>query len=147
MAYIASANLRQPRINPYVPDRAEKIGDNTKQATSVDIGKPVKMDGDTVVLCASGDEIYGIVASVEAGSVDGHSYGGVVCDPGRDAVVIDEAGGLTVGALVVAGTAVAFGTAGPGKVIAGAPAVHKWQVIGIENDPSVAGEEVLIQKL
>lgn len=114
MAYYATTNQRQQTISPYLPDRAEKIGDDTKQASAIDIGKPVKLAGATTDLCADGDEIYGFIASVEAGSSDGHSVGGVSADVGQEIVATDEAGDLTVGARVVAGTPVAFGTAGAG---------------------------------
>lgn len=147
MSYSASGNNRQLLITPYVPDRAELIGNTSKQASYLDIGKPVKLTGDTVVLCADGDEIYGFIASVEAYSKNGHSVGGVVCDAGREMVAIDEAGGLAVSDLVVAGTAVAFGTAGGPNVKTGSPTTQRWMVVGTEVSPSTAGKEVLLRKL
>ena len=102
---------RHLTVSPYTPDRVELIGTNAKQASSVDIGKAVKLSGDAVVVCADGEEIYGFVASVEAGSKNGYSIGAVVADAGRECWANDEAGGLAVGDLVVAGTAVALGTA------------------------------------
>ena len=147
MSYGTSANNRQLLITPYTPDRTELIGNNTKQASYLDIGKPVKLSGDGVVLCADGDDIYGFIASVEAGSKGGKSYGAVACDAGREAIAIDEAGGLAVGGLVVAGTAVAFGATGIANVKTGSPSVHRWIVIGTEVSPSTAGKEVLLRKL
>lgn len=111
MAYYTRTAGRSLTISPYTPDRVELIGTNAKQASSTDIGKAVKLAGDAVVVCADGDEIYGFIASVEAGSKNGYSIGGVVCDAGREVYANDLAGGLAVGDLVVASTAVALGTA------------------------------------
>jgi hypothetical protein len=116
MAYYTTTGKRQLLISPYTPDRTELIGTNAKQASSVDIGKPVKLSGNTVVPCADGDEIYGFIASVEAGSKDGYSVGGVVCDVGREVWATDESGSLAVGNLVTAGTVAALGTEGVGNV-------------------------------
>lgn len=150
MAYYTTTGKRQLLVSPYQPDRTERIGDNTGQAGMADIGKPVKLSGDTVVLCADGDEIYGFIASVEAFTEGGHSIGGVVCDVGREMIAVDEDGGLAVGNLVVASTPVAFGTAGIAnvKVAAGTEdGLHKWQVIGLEVSPSTAGKQVLLRKI
>ncbi len=105
--------LRVPRINPYLPARVEYLGNNTKQFSSKDIGKPVKLAGETTGLCAFGDEIYGFVESVEVGSDQGYSYGAVLCDPGHEVIAKDEANDLAVGDLVVAGTPTALGTVTP----------------------------------
>jgi hypothetical protein len=105
--------LRVPRINPYLPARVEYIGDTTGQASSKDIGKPVKLNGESTALCASGDEIYGFIESVEVGTNGGYSFGGVLADVGHEVIAKDEAGTLVVGDLVVAGTAVALGTQTP----------------------------------
>lgn len=110
-------------INPYTPARTELIGNNTKQASSRDVGKAVKVSGDTTALCAYGDEIYGFIESVEAGSANGYSIGGVLSDRGHETVAKDEVGDLAVGDFVAAGTPVAFGTALP----AGGPNVIKLQ--------------------
>jgi hypothetical protein len=150
MAYSSTRNTRQVEISPYRPDRTEKIGNNTGQASYVDIGKPVKLSGDAVVICTAGDEIYGFISSVNAGTMDGFSVGGVVADAGREMVAVDEAGGLAVGDLVVAGTAVALGTAGVGNVAVAAgteDGIDRWRVVGLEVSPSTAGKEVLLRKL
>lgn len=105
--------LRVPRINPYLPARVEYIGNNTKQASSKDIGKPVKLNGETTALCGYGDEIYGFIESVEVGTDQGYSYGGVLSDVGHEVIAKDEAGTLVVGDLVVAGTPIALGTQTP----------------------------------
>lgn len=152
MAYYPSANFRQLLISPYQPDRTERIGTSVAggTASATDIGKPVKLAKDAVIVCADGDEIYGFIASVEAGTSGGYSVGGVVCDVGREMHATDEDGGLAVGDRVVAGTAVALGTAGVANVVeaAGTEAGnHRWQVVGIETDPSVAAGQVLIRKV
>jgi hypothetical protein len=111
MSYYTGTGKRHLTVSPYTPDRVELIGNNTKQASSTDIGKAVKLSGNTVVVCADGDEIYGFISSVEAGSKDGYSIGSVVCDAGREVWANDLAGGLAVGDLVVSSTSVALGTA------------------------------------
>ena len=144
--------LRVPRINPYLPARVEYLGNNTKQFSSKDIGKPVKLAGETTALCASGDEIYGFVESVEVGSDQGYSYGAVLCDPGHEVIAKDEAGTLVVGNIVVAGTATALGTVTPAggynvKIAAGTEAkIHQWQVLAKYTTGSMAGS-VMLRKL
>ncbi len=144
--------LRVPRINPYLPARAEYIGNNTGQASSKDIGKPVKLSGQTTALCASGDEIYGFIESVEVGTNNGYSFGGVLCDPGHEVIAKDEVGNLAVGDLVVAGTAIAFGTQTPAggynvKKAAGTEAgLHKWQVMAVYTAGSMTGS-VMLRKI
>ncbi len=106
---------RVPRVQPYVPARVERLGattDNPKMSPK-EVGKAVKLSGDTVVLCADGDEIYGFVESVEAGTQRGYAIGGVLCDPGAEMLAEDEAGTLAIGDLVVCGTPAAIGTALP----------------------------------
>lgn len=150
---------RAPRINPYLPARTEKIGNNTGQASYLDIGKPVKLSGDTVVLCEDGDDIYGFIESVEAGTNNGYSIGGVLCDAGLEVLAKDEDGALAVGDLVVAGTKVAFGTsvgsvgANVVKWVQAADSngldntpIHKWQVLayyGVQG----AGKQVMLRKV
>ena len=138
--------MRVPRINPYLPARTEYLGTTSVHFSSVDIGKPVKLAGESTGLCASGDEIYGFVESVETATSNGYNYGGVVCDVGHEALATDEAGTLSVGDLVVAGTAVALGTANPAtgaNVIAGAPTTHKWQVLAKYTTGSMTGGVML----
>jgi hypothetical protein len=108
---------RAPRINPYLPARTERLGattDNPKFSLK-DIGKPVKLSGDTCVLCADTNEIYGFIESVSVGTDSGYAIGGVLSDPGLEFLAVDEVGDLAVGDLVVAGTPAAIGTALPAK--------------------------------
>jgi hypothetical protein len=141
---------RVAEVDPYRPARTELIGDNTGQASTNDIGKPVKLSGDTVVLCTAGDEIYGFVESVEPGTVGGYSHGGVLCSSGNQVYATDEDGDLVVGDLVVAGTAVAFGTANPAtgpnvdKAAGTEDGIDRWQVVAVYSAPAGG---VLIRKL
>lgn len=100
-------------INPYIPARTELIGAATADANSRDVGKPVKLNGAAVTLAGYGDEIYGFIESVEAGTKNGYSVGGVLCDRGCEAYARDEAGTLAVGDFVVGGTPTALKTALP----------------------------------
>ena len=135
---------RQLLTQRYTPDEGENLGDDTKQYSDKDIGKAVKYSGDIMVLCADGDEIVGIVQSVEPGTTDGHSLGGVRKE-GR-AWAIDEAGTLVVGAAVVAGTPGTLGTLANNNVKAAAGAtVFTWTVIRV--DGTGAGRSVLIEKV
>lgn len=143
---------RSVTISPYVPDRTYALGDNTGQATDKENGKAVKMNtaDSTVVLAAAGDEIFGFVSAVEPYTDDGHSVASITCDVGQEAYAMDNAGGLSIGDLVVSDTNVAFGTAlttyAPVKAAAGTEAGnHKWQVI--ETYGGAAGDKVLLRKI
>lgn len=106
---------RAPRINPYIPGRTERLGttsDNPRFSTK-DIGKPVKLSGDTCVLCADGDLPYGFIEAVNTGTSDGYSIGTVLCDPGHEVLAVDEVGDLVVGDVVKAGTPTALATQTP----------------------------------
>lgn len=82
-----------------------------------EMGKAVKLAATSqYVLCAAGDPIEGIVSSVNDGTYDGFSIGGVV-STGYKNVVLDGlqatpgTGAIAVGDYVVTGTVVAKGTA------------------------------------
>ena len=97
-----------------------RLGAGTGTSNNVDqkeVGKPVKLAGESRFdLCAAGDAIEAIVTSVEVATADGYSIGGVA-NEGYKAVTFDGlqatpgTGTLAVGDYVVAGTAVAKGTA------------------------------------
>jgi hypothetical protein len=143
---------RALRINPYLPARVERLGNDTHQANSNDINKSVKLSGDTVVLCGNGEDIFGFVESVEVASQDGYSIAGVLCDPGHEAYAADSAGNLAVGNVVVSsGAAVAHKTpltnglqpvANKG---AAALAGHAWMVMAVYG--AGAGRKVLLRKV
>jgi hypothetical protein len=84
----------------------------------VDAGKLVKLVGESRYnLCALGDEIEGVVSSVESATQNGYSIGGIVTDDCRIYARADGlqatpgVGVLAVGDYVVAGTVTAKGTA------------------------------------
>ena len=137
-------------IDPYRPARTELLGTNAGQASSSDVGKAVKLSGAGTVLCAEGDEIYGIVESISAGTSNGYSVAGVLCSSGNEAYATDTADNCVVGDLVVAGAPVAFGTAVastgvPVKKAAGTEAgIDRWVVVAKYTTPATG---LLIRKL
>lgn len=85
--------------------------------TDLELGKPVKLAGDSQYnLCAAGDQIEGFIRAVETWTADDFSIGSVQYE-GRVKVTLDGlqatpgTGAIAVGDYVVAGTAVAKGTA------------------------------------
>ena len=157
---------RVPRTQPYLPARVERLGattDNPKMSPK-EVGKAVKLSGDTVVLCADGDAIYGFIESVEAATQRGYAIGGVLCDAGTEMLAEDEVGNLAVGDLVVCGTPAAIGTAlpasgqnvkkavltvaasGEAQTLSLPPAlIHKWLVCNTFG--SGAGRSVMLRKV
>ena len=134
---------RAVTISPYVPDDTENLGDNTGQFSDKDIGKALKYSGDTMVPCATGDEIAGFVTSVEPGTKDGHSIGAVRKKMRVEA--LDEVGTLAVGNLVSAGTAGTLGTYALQNVKVDATALlFPWMVI---NAPGEAGGVCILERL
>ncbi len=152
---------RAPRINPYVPARTELFtaGGGGAKVSYLDIGKPVKLAGNYCTLAVSGEQIYGFIESVEAGTSDGYAVGGVQADAGLEILAVDEAGTLAVGDFVVAGTATALGTQTPtlgANVIAYAPEVDsngvnsvlagRWQVLAYYGTQG-AGKQVMLRRV
>ena len=85
--------------------------------TDLELKKPVKLAGDSQYnLCAAGDQIEGFIKAVESYTADDFSIGSVQTE-GRVKVTLDGlqatpgTGVIAVGDYVVAGTAVAKGTA------------------------------------
>ena len=152
---------RAPRINPYIPARTELFtaGQGGAKVSYLDIGKPVKLAGNYCTLAVSGEQIYGFIESVEAGTSGGYAVGGVLADSGLDALAVDEVGNLAVGDFVEAGTATALGTATPtlgANVIKFAPVVNslgvneilsgRWQVLAYYGNQG-AGRQVMLRKV
>ena len=137
---------RDMLIQPWEVDETENLGNATGQYSSNDIGKAMKYSGDIMVQCASGDPIVGFVQSVNAGTKDGHSVGGVR-KIGR-AWAKDEAGTLSVDDIVVAGTPGTLGTLADANVIveptAGDAGVYPWVVIGVYG--TGAGRKCLLKR-
>lgn len=151
---------RALRLERYVPDRIETLKLASGTWSDTDIGKAVKYDGDNVDLCASGDEIVGFLAGVEPYTKDGDKVCSVTMDINTEAYGRDEAGNLTVGDIVKAGTAVAVGTAltattggsqlytAQNVLVEADPSayLHRWQVVAVA-EAATAGTLVLLRKV
>jgi hypothetical protein len=97
-----------------------RLGAGTGAGNNVDDkerGKAVKLVGESRYdLCAAGDDIEAFITSVEVATADAYTIGGVA-DEGYKEVTFDGlqatpgTGAVAVGDYVVAGTAVAKGTA------------------------------------
>lgn len=109
-----------------------------------EVGKAVKLVGESrYALAAAGDPIEGVISSVNGGTYDGFSVGGVV-STGYKEVTFDGlqatpgTGVVAVGDYVVCGTVVAKDTAltGPLKVCKATmqPGVTEAAVVGDVND-------------
>ena len=97
---------------------------SSNYVTSKEVGKPVKLVGESRFdLCAAGDPIEAVIVAVENAAQDDYTLGSIV-DEGYKQVTFDGlqatagTGTVALGDYVVAGTAVAKGTAltGPMKV-------------------------------
>jgi hypothetical protein len=137
-----------------------RLGDSTTPKTSMladaDREKFVKLIGDSQYgLCAVGDEIEGVMNSVNVATQDGYAIGGVQ-NEGRVKVTFDGiqntpgTGTIAVGDYVVAGTVVARGTALAGypkvckATAAGSALVFQWRVVVLDGTSAV-GQTGLIQ--
>ena len=125
--------------------------------TDVEIGKPVKMVGDSQYgLCAAGDQIEGYIAAVETYTADDFSIGSVQLE-GRKRVTLDGlqatpgTGTCAIGDYVVAGTAVAKGTAltVPMKVCKATTQTgmyFAWRIVSLEGTGAV-GQIAVIERV
>ena len=138
-----------------------RLGDSTTPATNLlndaDVGKFVKLIGDSQYgLCAVGNEIEGIMTSVNTATQDGYAIGGVFKE-GIVEVTLDGlqatpgTGVIAVGDYVVAGTPVARNTALGGTkpkvckaTAAGGALIHKWRVVSLTGTTAV-GQTALIE--
>lgn len=111
--------------------------------TDKEVGKFVKQVGESRYdLCAAGDEIQGVVSSIESATMDAYTMGGVRKD-GNKQVTFDGlqatpgTGNLAIGDFVVCGTPVAKDTAlsAPAKVCKATAAakdiVFLWRVVSL----------------
>lgn len=125
--------------------------------TDVEIGKPVKLVGDSQYnLCAAGDQLEGFIVAVEGAPADDFSIGSVVnCD--RVKVTLDGlqatpgTGTIAVGDYVVAGTAVVKGTAlsVPPKVCKATTQTgmyFAWRVVSLDGTGAV-GQTATIERV
>lgn len=79
-----------------------KLGTSEAKLTDADVGKPVKLTGDsTYGLCSDGDAVEGFVRSVEPFTVEGTSFGGVQISQFKTVTVY---GAIAIGDYVVAET-------------------------------------------
>lgn len=125
--------------------------------TDVEIGKPVKLAGDSQYnLCAAGDQIEGFITAVETYTADDFSIGSVQFE-GRKRVTLDGlqatpgTGTCAVGDYVVAGTAVAKGTAltVPPKVCKATTQTgmyFAWRIVSLEGTGAV-GQIAVIERV
>lgn len=128
--------------------------------TDLDIGKAVKLIADSNYgLVADGNDIEGVLVSVEPVTVnDGLGFGTVQVKE-RVVAISAGAGALTLGAYVVAAAQQAVGTAvtavssgphtgvkGP-NVKAGAGVLFKWRVVSLLSGAGAVGTPVLIEKI
>lgn len=138
-----------------------RLGDSTTPATNLlndaDVGKFVKLIGDSQYgLCAVGNEIEGVVDTVNTATADGYAIGGVQAE-GRFKVTLDGlqatpgTGVIAIGDYVVAGTPVARNTALGGALpkvckatAAGSGLVFKWRVVSLDGTTAV-GQTGLIE--
>lgn len=117
-----------------------------------DLGKGVKIDTDSYVAVAVGDQIEGIVNSVEPGVRNsGYSWGGIQTTGRALAVVADAqvTTAMAVGDLVCAAIPIASGLAvqsnGTGY---SAPTEFLWRCIRVISGTGlVAGDSVLIERI
>ena len=125
--------------------------------TDVEIGKSVKLAGDSQYnLCAAGDQIEGFITAVETYTADDFSIGSVQFK-GRKRVTLDGlqatpgTGTCAVGDYVVAGTAVAKGTAltVPMKVCKATTQTgmyFAWRIVSLEGTGAV-GQIAVIERV
>ena len=130
---------------------------STNYVTDVEIGKPVKLVGDSQYgLCAAGDQIEGYIAAVETYTADDFSIGSVQFE-GRKRVTLDGlqstpgTGTCAIGDYVVAGTAVAKGTAltVPMKVCKATTQTgmyFAWRIVSLEGTGAV-GQIAVIERV
>lgn len=137
-----------------------RLGAGSGTANQVDdkeIGKSVKLVGDSQYnLCAAGDQIEGFITAVESYTADGYSIGSVQTE-GRKRVTLDGlqatpgTGTCAVGDYVVAGTAVAKGTAltAPPKVCKATTQTgmyFAWRIVALEGTGAV-GQIAVIERV
>lgn len=129
--------------------------------SDADVGKLVKLAGDSRYnLCAAGDEIEGVITSVEPATQNGFSIGGVLKDDAKIWAIADGlqatpgTGTLAVGDYVVAGTITAKGTALTSfpkvckATAAGNTLNYKWRVVSLYTAGSGAvGTTIVIEQI
>lgn len=140
-----------------VTARLGSASGSANHLTDVEIGKPVKLIGDSLYnLTAVGDQIEGFITAVEGYTADDFSIGSVNSQ-GRKRVTLDGlqatpgTGTCAVGDYVVTGTVVAKGTA-----LTVSPKVCKattqtgmyfaWRIVSLEGSGAV-GQYAVIERV
>lgn len=136
----------QPTVVDAYSNETCQLGTGAAQFSSKDVGKVVKLGAaDTYVATIVGDEIEGMITSVEAFTVNQGKSFGTVQRSGRMAVTFE---GTTVpfGGLVVMGTPVALGTelTVPVAVKTGAPTKFLWRMV---SGTGVAATQGVIERI
>jgi len=141
-----------PKINdPFAQITEAQLGVAGTLWTDKEVGKAVKLGtaGSNYVLCSTGNDLEGVVVSLEPFTVNGGaSFGSVQQD--RRILAVAGVGGVTLGAFVVAGVQEVLGTQTLGNkpvVIAGAGVAFKWRCIRIVTGTGIAGDTVLIERV
>jgi hypothetical protein len=134
----------------------DKLGTTAGDYTDVEIGKGVKMAANAYVVVVAGDEIEGIVNTVEPGTKNsGYNWGGIQTKGRAEATVgANQVGTVTIGAghFLLNDTPIDAATAGLIQVYdedgdgAAAPTKFLWRVIRILTGTGIAGDKVLIER-
>jgi len=117
--------------------------------TDADMNKAVKLGtAHNYVPVAAGDELEAVAVSLEAFTVNaGFSFGSIVRG-GYMRATVDSNAVVTQGALVVAGTQAALGTAQARPVIrAGTPTKFLWRVVDLLTGAGAINTEVIIERI
>jgi hypothetical protein len=136
----------KPTIADAYSQESCQLGTGAGQFSSKDVGKAVKLGAaDAYVAAAAGDEIEGVISSVESYTVNqGKSFGGI--QRGGRLAVTFEGTTVPVGGLVVMGTPVALGTelTVPVAVKTGVPTKFLWRMV---SGTGVAATQGVIERI
>ena len=141
-----------PKINdPFAKITESALGVAGTPWTDKEVGKAVKLGvaDSNMILCQTGDDIEGVVISVEPFTVNGGATFGSVQ---QDRRVLAQVGAtaVTLGATVVAGVQESIGTQTAGNkpiVIPGAGVNFIWRCIRIVTGTGATGDTVLIERV
>lgn len=146
------ADLRFDVTVPQLPGGVDSAALGASAAAKFgpkDLNKAVKLAGaDNYILAADGNDLEGVVITVEAPTVnDGFSFGSVMVRFKHQTATVSGTD-LAVGAAVVCGPQAALGTAQADPVVkAGAGVLFKWRVKSLLGGTGAAGTTVLIEPI
>lgn len=149
---------------PSAPSVTVRLGSAAGAANNLsdlDEGKLARLTTESGYdLAAAGTDIEGVITSVESAPSNGWSIGGVQRGIQGDYMYATAdglqatpgTGTLTLGGIVVAGTATAKGTAlaaYPKVCLATTPAnvVHKWRVVSLGTGAGAVGSTVVLERI